>query len=63
MWTVLYTALLTMLVLVTVHHLYNYLTTTLTTPILHDDIAFRAKKLAEIKDPPLEDILEHFKKA
>jgi hypothetical protein len=46
-----------------VHHLYNYLTTTLTTPILHDDIAFRAKKLAEIKDPPLEDILEHFKKA
>jgi hypothetical protein len=61
MWTVLYTAVITVIVLLCTHQLYNYLIN-LTTPITHDVVAFRDKKLAEIKEPEV-DLLEHFKKA
>jgi hypothetical protein len=62
MLTILYTAIITLIVLLCIHHLYNYLTSNLTTPITHDVVAFREKKLAELKDPETDSVLEHFKK-
>jgi hypothetical protein len=62
MWNILYTAVITVIVLLCIHHLYNYLTVNLTTPITHDAVAFRDKKLAEIKEPEVDSVLEHFKK-
>jgi predicted RecB family endonuclease len=65
MWTVLYTALITLLILLSVHHLYNYLKSNLTTPITNDVVSFRDKKMEEIKKEPQEltSLLEHFKKS
>jgi len=64
MWTVLYTAIITLLVLVTVHHLYNYLKSNLTTPVTNDLVSYHEKKIAEMKETPeLEGLLQHFKKS
>ena len=62
MFDILYTAFLTLISMILLHHLYNYLTVNLTTPITHDAVAFRDKKLAEIKEPEVDSVLEHFKK-
>lgn len=65
MWTVMYTAIITLLVLVTVHHLYNYLKSNLTTPVTNDLVSYHEKKIAEMKEgtPELEGLLQHFKKS
>ena len=66
MWTIMYTAIITLLVLVTMHHLYNYLKSTLTTPVTNDLVSFHEKKIAEMKEttaPELDGLLQHFKKS
>jgi hypothetical protein len=68
MWTVMYTTVITLIVLISVHHLYNYLKANLTTPVTHDVVSFHDKKRAEIgkaiqPDQELTELLEQFKKS
>ena len=65
MFTILYTAVITTLILMMLHHLYNYLKTHLTIPQVHDVLLQNTQKYKEIQkvlDPELEDYLKQFKK-
>lgn len=67
MFTILYTAVITTLTLMMLHHLYNYLKRNLTIPVVHDVLGQTTKKYNEIQqvltpDVEVEDYLKHFKK-
>jgi hypothetical protein len=68
MFTILYTALITTLTLMMLHHLYNYLKNHLTIPQVHDVLLQNTQKYKEVQkvlappDPDLEDYLKQFKK-
>ena len=68
MFTILYTAVITTLTLMMLHHLYNYLKTHLTIPQVHDVLLQNTQKYKEVQkvlskpDPDLEDYLKQFKK-
>ena len=49
MFTILYTAVITLFVLILIHHLYNYLKLSLTIPRVDDVIHSYEKKYDEIK--------------
>jgi hypothetical protein len=65
MLTVFYTAILTLLVLILLHHLYNYLKSSLTIPKVEDVISVYEKKYNEIEKDltkdELQDYLNQFK--
>jgi hypothetical protein len=67
MFTVLYTAVLTLIIMILLHHLYNYLKANLTIPKVYDAIHINQDKYNEINksldpqnDPTL--YLKKFKK-
>ncbi len=68
MFTILYTAVITTVTLMLLHHLYNYLKRNLTIPIVHDVLVQNTQKYKDIQqalsqpDPELEDYLKQFKK-
>jgi hypothetical protein len=65
MLTIFYTAILTLLVLILLHHLYNYLKLSLTIPKVDDVISVYEKKYTEIQQDlnkdELQDYLNQFK--
>jgi len=65
MLNILYTGILTLFVLILIHHLYNYLKSSLTIPKVDDVISVHKKKYDEIqtelKDDELRDYLNQFK--
>ena len=68
MFTILYTAVITTLILMMLHHLYNYLKTHLTIPQVQDVLVQNTQKYKDIQkaltppDSDLEDYLKQFKK-
>jgi len=64
MFTILYTAVITTLTLMMIHHLYNYLKRHLTIPIVHDVIGETTQKYKEIEQVLTPDVeyLNKFKK-
>lgn len=65
MFTIIYTAVITTLTLMMLHHIYNYLKNHLTIPQVHDVLLQNTRKYKEIQkvlDPELEDYLNQFKK-
>ena len=66
MLTIFYTAILTLFVLILIHHLYNYLKLSLTIPKVDDAIRVYEKKYDEIqqdlnKEDELKEYLNQFK--
>jgi hypothetical protein len=67
MFTILYTGILTFLVMLLLHHLFNYLKSNLTIPKVEDiytsDVKEKTEKIeqVEMKDE-LQDYLKQFKK-
>jgi hypothetical protein len=64
MFDILYTAFLTLITLILLHHLYNYLKANLTIPKVYDVISINQAKYNEINKSldPLQDYLKQFKK-
>ena len=69
MFTILYTALITVITLMMIHHLYNYLKMHLTIPQVNDVLTHTTQKYNKIQqtlnpntDSELEDYLKQFKK-
>lgn len=64
MFDILYTAFLTLITLILLHHLYNYLKANLTIPKVYDVISINQTKYNEINKSldPLQDYLKQFKK-
>ena len=67
MFTILYTAAITTIILLMLHHLYNYLKRNLTIPVVHDVLGQTTQKYNEIQktltpNAEVEDYLKHFKK-
>jgi hypothetical protein len=64
MFDILYTAFLTLITLILLHHLYNYLKANLTIPKVYDVISINQSKYNEINKSldPLQDYLKQFKK-
>ena len=67
MLTILYTGILTLFVLILIHHLYNYLKSSLTIPKVNDVITVHKKKYDEIQSEldkdkdELQEYLNQFK--
>jgi len=66
MLTILYTGILTLFVLILIHHLYNYLKSSLTIPKVDDVINVHKKKYVEIQSDlenkdELQEYLNQFK--
>jgi hypothetical protein len=68
MFTIIYTAVLTLITLILLHHLYNYLKNNLTIPKVNDVLKTHTQQYNEIEkslDPmkeELQDYLKQFKK-
>ncbi len=67
MFTIISTAIITLFTLILIHHLYNYLKSSLTIPHVEDVIATHEKKYSEIQSElsskeELMDYLNQFKK-
>ena len=64
MFDILYTAFLTLISMILLHHLYNYLKTNLTIPKVYDTIHINQVKYNEINKTldPLQNYLKQFKK-
>ena len=65
MFTILYTAVVTTITLMMLHHLYNYLKAHLTIPQVHDVLLQNTQKHKEVQQvlsPDTEDYLKQFKK-
>jgi hypothetical protein len=60
MLTILYTAVITLFVLILIHHLYNYLKLSLTIPRVDDVIHSYEKKYDEIKQDLNKDELVEY---
>ena len=67
MWNILYTGIITFIILLLLHHLYNYLQTNLTIPKVNEISSTIAQDLKEIQSKPdvkdeLKEYLNQFKK-
>jgi hypothetical protein len=67
MFAILYTAFLTLITMILLHHLYNYLKSNLTIPKVYDAIHINQNKYNEInksleQNVPLQSFLKQFKK-